>query len=326
MPSRASSRASKGPTTTITGSFYCQVENPERDSAGKAGSKTKVTGTRTSTRSRRLLAPEEPEVLRPHCEKCGFGEALRPGLDCRCHCYQCSSGKPRCSSPRMAARRAERETCETFTTKLAMTRSRSAARRDQRKASASNRSTADVSTVSTVVKSESSNLKRGGSSGTNQAVESRKSEVTEQTPPTRDVPSGLKKTESTKSCNSCRTESRKSIAHGESNKDVAPTEATVESTPNQHPCNLPCKRQRNKPCRPNPPSRCSSNENISSKYRRPHCPMCSQVGCLRNVEVQCYCDACQESRNGQCSSPRMADFRKSHPGYVSTTSRKQASA
>lgn len=83
--------------------------------------------SKTTTRGRKLLTAEEPEVLRPHCEKCGLGEALRPGLDCRCHCPQCTTAKPRCSSPRMALRREEEETCETFTAKLAMTRSRSAA-------------------------------------------------------------------------------------------------------------------------------------------------------------------------------------------------------
>lgn len=110
------------------------------------------------------------------------------------------------------------------------------------------------------------------------------------------------------------------IEHDESGKQV-PEAKQCDDVPEAPVCRpssrLTCKRGRSGAPKLSLPSRCVNSDNVTTKYRRPHCPMCSQLGCLRNLEVICYCDACQESRGAECSSPRMADFRKSHPGYVS---------
>lgn len=125
----------------------------------------------------------------------------------------------------------------------------------------------------------------------------------------------------------CQAESQKALSKREltpeSSLGSAP-ETILQSTGNQPACRAPCKRQKKRGLGQETPSLCLSTDNASTKYRRPHCPMCSQLGCLRNIEVVCYCDACQESRDRQCSSPRMADFRKSHPGYASRSGKKQS--
>ncbi|KAL8433635.1 hypothetical protein Efla_005274 [Eimeria flavescens] len=336
MSPRTPSEEAKEPTTTITGSFCCKVQTRQRQPVGRASRKDVDSGQNLSTRGRKLLAAESPEVLRPHCEACGAGEALRPGLDCRCHCPQCSSGKPRCSSPRMALRREEQETCDSFRTKLAMTRSRTAARRMQPLFS------------ETVVKQELAAKAEAKRNASSERILKRKPtpgirERTNETNSNADAivklgkkgnkleaahqPSGEKEASSVcsekLSCTQAPSDEpspikikkvKKGAISGQKSRDKTTQGNTLQQiTP------LPsvCKRGRNAAIRQDASSSCLTEDYLATKYRRPHCPMCSQLGCLRNLEMICYCDPCQERRGEGCSSPRMADFRKSHPDYVS---------
>lgn len=195
-------------------------------------------------------------------------------------------------------------------------------RGSQRKARASGQSRVSESSFSVACKSEARNLKSGGFGDSSADADCEKISLA------HDVPGGLKKSESTKSSSTGGTESRKSPSKREIITDSSPEkpcETTLQSTGNQKSCRIACKRQKKRGLRPETPSLCLTTENTSTKYRRPHCPMCSQLGCLRNIQVVCYCDACQESRDEQCSSPRMADFRKSHPGYASRSGQKESS-
>lgn len=313
----------KGPTATITGSFRCSVQTTQPELLSSTTNRNVGSSRKTSTssRGRKLLTAEEPEMLRPHCDNCGYGEALRPGLDCRCHCPQCTTGKPRCSSPRMAIR--EEETCESFSKKLAMTKSRSAARRvasmksiaapapasfkeermPTKKAPTSACSRAPTRRCETVPKAESTIKIVTQETKPEVATKPALEEVKEATV-TKKMPTIACSRAETKKCNmpkkseTCKTEI---------------VEKTLESKQSSR---HGCKRGRSGAPMLELPS-CLADDNTSTKYRRPHCHMCSQLGCLRNVEVVCYCDACQEQRGAECSSPRMAEFRKSHPGYVS---------
>lgn len=325
--------------TTITGSFCCRVETTKKAS-GAAGAETSRSSGKTASRSRKLLTAEEPEVLRPHCEKCGIGEALRPGLDCRCHCPQCSAAKRRCSSPRMALRRQERETCETFQSKLAMTRSRTAAR-----SAASTKTAHRVEQQHTGVceTDKEDKAQRGAGSAKRQpsGKYSRISNTTRSTEQPRKCKTfqeaepglGAQKPEAglptvvikrEPSGPVCQQQSLSTNATKEKNKQPPAeehNEDNLKRSPTKPAASAACKRARSGAVKHSPPVRCVTNDQLSTKYRRPHCPLCSQVGCLRNLEVICYCDPCQESRGEECSSPRMADFRRSHPGYVSKSAK-----
>lgn len=84
----------------------------------------KGEGASTGSKTRRLLQNEEPELLRPHCKKCESGQALRPGLDGRCYCPECEEHQDGCTSPRMAMRRQESDSCATFSRKLVATQAK----------------------------------------------------------------------------------------------------------------------------------------------------------------------------------------------------------
>lgn len=309
MAPQSASGAVKGAMTTITGSFCCRVQTTRKGSSA-AGAETSRSAGKTASRSRKLLTAEEPEVLRPHCEKCGIGEALRPGLDCRCHCPQCSAAKPRCSSPRMALRRQEKETCETFQSKLAMTRSRTAARRVT-----STTAERQDTRVCKTAKEDSAQCGAGSAKRQPSKQCSRTSSRTGSAEQPRKADSTVKANLDTqKSEVAAPTVVIKREASGLNCQQQSFGKNATPSRPVASPA---CKRAKSGAAEHSLSIRCVTNDQLNTKYRRPHCPLCSQVGCLRNLEVICYCDPCQECRGEQCSSPRMADFRKSHPGYVS---------
>ncbi|XP_026190879.1 uncharacterized protein LOC113146771 [Cyclospora cayetanensis] len=360
MTPNTAPQAAHGPTTTITGSFVCRLHKSPKKLSNETTAK-RARSTRTaSSAGRKLLTAEDPEVLRPHCEKCGCGEALRPGLDCRCHCPQCSSGKPRCSSPRMALRRKEEETCETFVTKLAMTRSRTSAWKLRNHPGAQYHEMPKISLFACAAFSncslrgqrESVNEASLGASVTDEAKAKRNSDVrefkkrsasfsaneTRHCDPTsrpkwtvkeglftqvlkkpdsgslESRSSGSKTRVSTNTYTSGREESGV-FAKTNSTSNTAPGNHCEEAggpgkkVPSHHP---PCKSWRSKALKPYLLLRSVSSNNKVMKYKRPHCSMCSQLGCLRNIEVVCYCNACQEASGAECTSPRMADFKKSH--------------
>lgn len=118
----------------------------------------------------------------------------------------------------------------------------------------------------------------------------------------------------------CKAEAQKAVKDGLEDKQ---SEALNGGSTVQVPSRPTCKRGRGEALKPSSFSCFPASDNATTKYRRPHCPMCSQLGCLRNLEVICYCDPCQERKGAECSSPRMADFRKSHLVQSSRTAREK---
>lgn len=236
----------------------------------------------------------------------------------------------------MALRNAEEETCESFTMKLAKTRSRTAARQAASIKSIEKSETNATEYGRVVKESQEKTAKKGSSSTAFQRGDTRRRETMEKAESTiRHVPKKMEAHEA-KPAGAMLKQSTtlEKGAEPQAQKVKASKEATSSlSSDEQHRQALEkafetkalsrpvCKRGRSGGLKLDLSSRCVTNDNLATKYRRPHCPLCSQLGCLRNLEVVCYCDACQECRSAQCSSPRMADFRKSHKGYESRVHR-----
>lgn len=230
-----------------------------------------------STRGRQQLTPE---LLRPHCDKCGCGEGLRPGLDCRCHCERCTSGKPRCTSPRMAERREEGESCASFLSKRTMAKAPS-----------------------------SSNLynKKKSRNETN-CKSSLETEATPLPPKPVEVPAREEveiKPIKQKSCGAsasaavCRTKS----------EAAKPVRAPSKPLPDANPCKpLPEIQIKEMPSSRPVCKRANGGERCAS-LKGSTCSLWRESGRLRPMDTICYCDACIGFKSTTCSSPRMAEIR-----------------
>ncbi|KAL8425083.1 hypothetical protein Efla_001472 [Eimeria flavescens] len=287
-----------------------------------ASKKNMSTKKLTSSRECKLLRAEEPEVPRPHCDKCGCGEALRPGLDCRCHCPQCLAGKKRCSSPRMSLRRKEGETCETFTRSLAKTRARRFSRDN------------DVCSRRSALFDNKGRrqLKKRGDSGSETMQEAPKpaKSLSHKEPSETE---GLKpdifvRTESgqvkmevfSAACSRVQPLIKTSAAAAKSSKEVIPEkhcETQLEASVKNSPSTTGCKRARSEACKTAACCRYETLFSAGGSAAIPQFALWSDAGRLRELELICYCDACIGLRDGTCTSPRMAEFKKSGTAFES---------
>ncbi|KAL8274694.1 hypothetical protein Esti_001409 [Eimeria stiedai] len=294
----------------------------------------------------KLLKAEEPEVLRAHCEKCGCGEALRPGLDCRCHCPQCLAGKPRCSSPRTALRKQENQTCETFTASLTKANSRKIASHSEswsrRPASSDkaapqkgltcgsttnagfesaaplkqesmggndNMSTSAFSRGQTAKSEKARKTKsRGGSSVEELELQMSKPEVF-----VRSESGKVKKGTFSAACSRARTKGHERAEVPEPAKEKAqekPCEEESEALVKELPSAPGCKRGRSGCPKLAACSRYKTPASVEGCSTTQNFALWSDSGRLRELEMICYCDACIGLNDGTCTSPRMAKFKR----------------
>ncbi|KAL8452716.1 hypothetical protein Emed_001280 [Eimeria media] len=294
----------------LIGSTLGKIASKASEDGGAAGevstlkTKTASHGKATASRASKLLKAEEPEVLRPHCEKCGCDEALRPGLDCRCHCPHRRAASSDKAAPKKgltrgatnnpgleAASTLKQETMSGISAMTTTAFSRGQTNKSESKsrgAGALAELEHEMSKPDVFVRSESGNVKKETFSAACSRGRSKAHELAE-------VPEPHKEEEQEKPC---EKESKEAV------KEV-PSASGCKRARSGCPKLAACSRFKTSALSM---GGCSTTQNFA---------LWSDAGRLRELDMICYCDACIGLRDGTCTSPRMAKFKKTGTGAAS---------